>query len=169
MDGILIVLLTAAVVSVDSFVCGCGLGKSKGLAPVVAAVTLFMCLLFQLLGEALSRIADAQLLGAALLALIGLNTIVKKEETLSFMSKLSGAIKGEGIGAAFSVAVDGALGAFSLAALGYNGIICSIAVALFHYLFFLLGEKIGSFAGGGRARNIAGGIALIALSVTKLL
>lgn len=169
MDAIVIVLLTAAAVSVDSFVCGCGLGRNKGLAPVVAAVTLFMCLLFQLLGEMLTRIADASLIGTAVLALIGINMIIKKDDALteSALAPLS-PIEGRGIGAAFSVAVDGALGAMSLTALGYNGLICSFAVAFFHYLFFLLGEKIGSLA-GGRERNIAGGIALIVLSVTKFI
>lgn len=168
MDGILLVLITSAAVSVDSFVCGCGLGKNKGLAPIVAAVTLFMCLLFQLLGEALSLIADASLIGSAMLALIGINMILKREDAsaVACAARLY-PIEGRGIGAAFSVAIDGALGAMSLAALGYDGILCSLAVALFHYLFFLLGEKVGSLAGGGRERSVAGGIALIALSLIK--
>ncbi len=135
-------LLTAFIVSIDSFVCGFSLSLSKNKKlPVVigiALTVLLMCLLTNYLtlffAEKITE--KTTCLGGLILIGIGVFNLIKKKDEKP--TEWKGAFA-QSIITGFAVGLDGALANLSLSLMGMNEFYVPLTIAAIHALMIYLG------------------------------
>lgn len=152
-------LLTAFTVSIDSFFCGFSLsflkGKKRYIIFIITLTVFIMCLItnygVKLLNLKASKIT--LIVGGALLALIGLINLFKKEQNIQ-KGNGSTLIKQSFI-VGFAVGLDGAGANLSLSLMGINALYVPLTIALMHGVLISLsillekcfiGQKMEKFA-----------------------
>ena len=170
--NVIFLTLTALSVSVDSFFAGVALSikNKRSLSSILCVLTtvLILCLSGALLGKIFGDFLKnyAQILAGIILILVGGIGILKKERQTDSKSN---SIK-KSIVVGISVWLDGAVGSFSLTAIGYNGILVAVLITFIHVLLlilaFLLGGKISKKL---RRESKIPSITLIVLGLYKLI
>ncbi len=139
------ILATAVSVSLDSFFGGLSVTRGGFFAKLTKIITvvLVMCLISNYFGKLLLPIfkLNTNLFGGLCLIAIAIYQLVsKKKETQN--PYLLG----------FAVGIDGACANFSLAIMGYNGILVPIILSFFHLVFLCLGYIV---MGIGKIKSIS--------------
>lgn len=135
-------LITALVVSLDSFVCGLSLsiGNNKKiyLVTIITLIVYLMCLVtnYSTLLVTNYLTEEASCFGGALLILVGTYNLLKKEDNLATNDNKSFLVQCCIVG--FAVGLDGAIGNFSLALMGINDFYVPLLIALTHGVMILL-------------------------------
>ncbi len=136
-------LVTALIVSIDSFVCGFSLslkgGKKLSIILGISLTVYAMCLLTNYLTAVFAeRISEKTAsLGGLILICIGTVNLLKKDSTPN-ESKCRGIIA-ESLISGFAVGLDGALANLSLSLMGINDFYVPIVIALMHAVMITLG------------------------------
>ncbi len=169
MEKVVTLIVTALVVSADSFVVGFGVSVNKqknlSLPAAVAFVTMCLCLVTSTIGLALQRYLHeyVDVIGSALLFALGCANFFKKENC----SANDNLTLKECFAVGFTVGLDGAIANLTL--VDYNfGLVASIVIVITHFLTVLLGQVLANkvrIANFGQFSSII----LIALAVIKLL
>lgn len=134
-------LVTAFTVSIDSFVCGFSLSKDKQnkfLIVLIIALTVFlMCLITNYSAIFFSDILNEKntWIGGAILTLIGIYNLIKKEDN---STHFSGTFS-EAFLSGFAVGLDGSIANLSLALMGINSFYVPVVIALMHAIMVSLG------------------------------
>ena len=115
---ILTVAVTALVVSLDSFMAGFSLSLNKRSSPTlpsaVALITLLLCIVTSVAGQALLRYAEkiVDYLGAALLMLLAITALFRRDDRRSALAAVS---LRESIAIGVAVGMDAAIANFAFA------------------------------------------------------
>lgn len=170
MKNILIVTVTAVVVSLDSFMAGFSLSLNKKnsqlLPTAVALITLLLCLVTTFIGSILVKHLNqiANYVGAALLLLLAVLSIVKRDET---NNKLSDVTLGESLTIGIAVGMDAAVANLSLA--GSNvALIAPIVFGVTHYVTVLLGQLLAKKIRLEHT-NVFSAVILVILAISKII
>jgi len=137
-------MITALIVSLDSFVAGFSISLNKRknivLPAVVALVTLLMCLVTSFVGYALQGVLDeyVNVFSAAILITLATINLFKKEDGNINMQTPT---LSECVAIGIAVGMDASVANLSLAIEGY-GIIAPIVFAVMHYFTVLFGQLI---------------------------
>lgn len=138
--NLFLVLTTSVIVSLDSFFVGFSVSlkekQNLSLPPIVAAVTYVLCLIASIFGQKLSSVfTNGQYVGAAILLLLGIFNVLKKDQphnSVSFTQNLATAV---------SVAADGTAAILSLAIQNECDVILTpLLFAATHCLTTILGQ-----------------------------
>lgn len=170
--NVLFFTLTALSVSVDSFFAGVALSikNKKYLSSIlcVLATVFALCLLGSLLGKIFGDFLKkyAQTLAGFILILVGALGFLKRKRQSE--NKINSVKKSLAVG--ISVGLDGAVGSFSLTAIGYNGILVAVLITAIHVLLlilaFIIGGKISKKL---HPESKIPSIALVLLGIYKLI
>lgn len=164
MNQIAFVIITAIVVSIDSFVAGLSMGVlgKKSYPLCVALVTLLLSIATMLLGKNLNEtIANVKYIGCATLFIIGLVNILRKDDNDSGRAQV--------LLVSTAVALDGAVASFSLAAMGITSILMPIIIALAHLFASSLGLFVCAvYKPKNTYVNLVSGSLLVILSIVKV-
>ena len=162
--------LTCLSVSADCFFIGLSISikntKKLPATLIVTSVVFALCLTGALLGKIFGEFLKnyAQLLSGIILIAVGISGLIDKGEV-----KHTNNVK-QLIFVGASVGLDGAVGSFSLTAIGYSGIFVAFSITLIHFVFlilaFLLGKKLSKKI---KAESKLPPLTLIALGIYKLL
>ncbi len=138
--NLFLVLTTSVIVSLDSFFVGFSVSlkekQNPSLPPIVAAVTYVMCLIASVFGQQLSSVlANGQYVGAAVLLLLGIFNLLKKDRPHNSVSLT------QNFATAASVAIDGAAAILSLAIQNECDVVLTpLLFAAMHCLATILGQ-----------------------------
>ncbi len=165
---ILIVALTAIVVSLDSFMAGFSLSLNKKASPVLPAavsfVTLLLCLATSFLAKALSAASRfADYFGACLLFVLAAMCLFREE---SHAYALKPVTLGESLTIGVAVGMDAAIANLSLVGVGVEAI-APIVFAATHYLTVALGQALAKKVVLSHT-NLVSAIMLCVIALTKL-
>ncbi len=167
---ILTVAVTALVVSLDSFMAGFSLSLNKRSSPTlpsaVALITLLLCIVTSVAGQALLRYAEkiVDYLGAALLMLLAITALFRRDDRRSALAAVS---LRESIAIGVAVGMDAAIANFAFAGDGLQWITPTV-FAVTHYMTVALGQILAKKV-TPQHTNIFSAIILAALAVVKLL
>lgn len=145
MQATIVLLSTAIIVSLDSFVAGFSLSlnkKANAVLPVaVALVTLLLCAATSVIGSVLADYLDgyADLFGAIVLFVLAIINLFKKDDDQTY--SLRQITLGESVTMGFAVGTDAAVANLSLAMQGM-GVVAPIVFAVTHYFTVLIGQKL---------------------------
>ncbi len=140
-------LITAFSVSIDSFFCGFCLslmgGKKLPVILSIFTVVLIMCLIANYTAMLIANTSTLipAVIGGALLVIIGLVNLIKKEDTTP--NKKGGIIK-QSILSGLAVGIDGAIANLSLSLMGINAFYVPLTIALFHAVTIYLGVVLAN-------------------------
>ena len=144
MQKVLLLMITAVIVSLDSFVAGFSVSLNKRrnmtLPATVALITLVLCLVTTFVGNALAGLLDDYvnyLSAAILVVLAGFNLFKKDDGNVSMQSLTISECMAMGV----AVGMDASVANLSLAVDGY-GVTAPIIFAVTHYFTVLLGQKL---------------------------
>ncbi len=135
-------LLTSLTVSIDSFVCGYSLSfKEEKKYPIVIIIALTVLVMCEITNYCACYLADiltdkTSIIGGAILILVGLFNLIKKDNSNSLKSRFN-FLKCITVG--FAVGLDGACANLSLAIMGINAFYVPIVIATMHALMISLG------------------------------
>ena len=135
-------ILTAFIVSIDSFVCGFSLAFSTNKkSPLILGIALTVLAMCFITNYATFFFADkitekTACLGGIILIAVGLFNLLKKEKHESIKSKSA---LTQSILTGFAVGLDGALANLSLSLMGINDFYVPIVIALTHAFTITLG------------------------------
>lgn len=171
MQETIVLLSTALIVSLDSFVAGFSLSlnkKSNAVLPVaVALVTFLLCAATYAIGSVLSNYLDgfADLFGAVILFTLAVINLFKRdcEQTYSLRS----ITLAESVVMGFAVGTDAAVANLSLAVAGY-GIAAPIVFAVTHYFTVLIGQKLAGKVTLKNTNYLSAAV-LFALALSKII
>lgn len=179
MKNLLTIAVTAVIVSLDSFVAGFSMSLNRKanttLPSAVALITLLLCLLTSIIGRYLSSYVEQYVnyLGAALLALLALMNLLKKEE--SETARLKSVTLAESLTIGVGVGMDAAVANLSLSfeeagALSIGGValLAPIVFAVTHYFTVFLGQVMAQKVELKYSNYFSAAI-LLALAVSKLI
>ena len=164
------ILVTGAIVSLDSFVAGFSLSLNKKsgtmLPSAVAFITLLLCLLTTLIRNILERHVEqyVNFFGAALLLLLAVFSLIRKDEE---QHSLTSVTLGESLTIGVAVGMDAAVANLSLTLNG-AGLIAPILFAVMHYFTVLLGQLFAQKV-VLKHTNVLSAVILIALAISKLI
>lgn len=170
MNEVLIILSTAIIVSLDSFMAGFSLSLNKksntALPATVALVTLLLCLITTFIGSLLKDYLNetANIFGAAVLFSLAVIGLFRNDEKAC---GLAPATFGENVAMGFAVGTDAAIANLSLAMSGY-GIIAPLIFAVTHYFTVLLGQVLAKKVTLEHT-NLFSSVILAGLAVMKLI
>lgn len=170
MKDLILIVITAIIVSLDSFVAGFSLSLNKKttttLPSAAALVTLALCLATTFVGNFLSSRLDKYVnyIGALLLVALALINVLKKDEQ---QHRLDSVTVGESLAIGVAVGMDAAVANLSLTLNGV-GLIAPIIFAVMHYFTVWAGQKLAQKITLSHT-NIFSAVILIALAVTKLI
>lgn len=172
MKNILTIAVTAVIVSLDSFVAGFSLSLNKKanltLPSAVALITLLLCLATTLAGQLvegyLGKAVDY--FGAALLALLALVNLVKKDDE-GEQANLSAVTLRDSITIGVAVGMDAAVANLSLTLQGV-GLLAPIVFAVTHFFTVLLGQMLARKVKLAHT-NIFSAVILLVLAVSKMI
>lgn len=141
---LLFLFSTALAVSIDSFVCGFSLGlNARRKLPVVLGIALtvfLMCLITDALGTSLSGILNEDVAALGGLVLIGVaifNLMPRREGKNTAHDPFR-----QSVVVGLAVGLDGACANFSLALMGYTGVVVPALIALLHAAMIYLGISL---------------------------
>ena len=180
MKNLLTVAVTAVIVSLDSFVAGFSMSLNRKatttLPSAVALITLLLCLLTSVIGRYMSQYVEQYVnyVAAALLALLALFNLLKKEEEES--ARLKSVTLGESLTIGVSVGMDAAVanlslaldGAVSALTIGGVALLAPIVFGVTHYFTVFLGQLLAQKVELKYSNFFSAGI-LLALAVSKLI
>ena len=170
MKNFLIVIVTAVIVSLDSFVAGFSLSLNKKantlLPSAVALATLLLCLVTTFIGTVLSHHIESYVnyLGAALLLALAVLNLVKrdsKQQTLTNVTLVESLTIGVAVG------MDAAVANLSLTFSGV-GLLAPLVFTVTHYFTVMLGQILARKVTLEHT-NVFSAAILIMLAVTKLI
>lgn len=169
-------VLTAATVSLDSFVAGLSIGSESGKSKqmkifLIMTVVAALCAAAHLLGRclAVNDTAFAIRLGGAILVAVGAFGLAKNKKTAVIVRKRRLIPIIEIVLVGFGVGVDGACACLSLTLLG-RGFMSAVTVFAFHYLFIEAGVILSrALIFKRRMPVLLSPILLILLGLSKLL
>ena len=170
MKNVLVVAITAVVVSLDSFMAGFSLSLNKKgnqtLPAAVALITLLLCICTTFIGNVLSRHLEQLInyFGAAILVLLAVLSFVKREEE---NSKLSAVTLGESITIGIAVGMDAAVANLTFAGSGME-LITPLVFAVTHYFTVFLGQILANKVRLEHT-NVFSAVILIVLAITKVI
>lgn len=170
MKDLILIVITAVIVSLDSFVAGFSLSLNKKADPTlpsaVALMTLLLCLATTFIGNFLSRYIQGYVnyFGAALLITLALVNVLKKENE---QCRLGSVMLGESITIGIAVGMDAAVANLSLTLNGV-GLIAPIIFALMHYFTVWIGQKLAQKITLSHT-NVFSAVILVVLAVMKLI
>lgn len=167
-------LITALMVSIDSFACGFSLSFLKGKKVFIVlgiTITVFvMCLFSNYLATFLNGFLTEKIssLGGLILIGVGVYNLLKKDDTSLKDNK--GIIK-QSLISGFAVGLDGAVANLSLAIMGINAFYVPVVIALMHALTISFGILLANsiFARKLSKVNFLPPLILILLGVYKTL
>lgn len=170
MKEAIIILSTAIIVSLDSFVAGFSLSLNKkanaALPATVALVTLLLCMATTFIGvilkDYLQNIAD--IFGATALLCLAVFNLFKTDEQSNALAPPN---TGENLAVGFAVGTDAAIANLTLAIDGV-GIIAPLVFAVTHYFTVFLGQILAKKVTLEHT-NIFSSVILAALAVIKLI
>ncbi len=167
-------IITAATVSIDSFIAGAALGytyethlqRATSLAIFTVAS---MCVAAVIAAAVIDGIATgyASILSGIVLIATALPELFKKEEPPVFMRKRRVIGFSEALATSFGVGIDGALATFSLALSGY-GIWAAATVVFFHLIFIESGIALSVISAKINLPQKTGALLLLVLGIFKL-
>lgn len=170
MNEILVLVSTALVVSLDSFVAGFSLSLNKKaniMLPASAAlITLALCLIAYLVGTLLIDYLNgmADIFGATLLACLAITNLLKQDNQTESLQETS---LGESLAIGFAVGADAAVATLSLTMEGY-GLIVPLFFAVMHYCTVFLGQIVARKI-QLKHTNVFSALILIILAIMKVL
>ena len=170
MKNILIVAITALVVSLDSFMAGFSLSLNKKanqtLPCAVAVVTLLLCLVTTFIKKVLEQYIEqiANYFGAALLIFLAVINLVKRDEP---NNKLSAVTLGESLTIGVAVGMDAAVANLTLATDSFE-LIVPLVFAVTHYFTVFLGQRLATKVQLSHT-NVFSAVILIVLAITKVI
>ena len=170
MKNVLIVAITAVVVSLDSFMAGFSLSlnkKANRILPLtVAIVTLLLCFVATTIGAVIERYIEhiANYFGAALLVSLAVFSLIRKEET---SNKLSSVTFSESLTIGVAVGMDAAVAILTLIGSGTE-LVAPIVFAVTHYFTVFLGQTLAKKVQLERT-NIFSAVILIVLAISKVI
>lgn len=170
MQMVLVLMITAVIVSLDSFVAGFSISLNKrqnaALPATVALITLILCLVTTFVGDALARLLDGyvDILSAVILTSLAVFNLFKDDGSQTKMQDLA---LSECMAIGVAVGMDASVANLSLAVDGY-GIIAPIIFAVTHYFTVLLGQKMADKVTMPHC-NVFSAVVLIAIAVTRLI
>lgn len=166
---IVLLLSTAIIVSLDSFVAGFSLSlnkKANAVLPVaVALVTLILCALTTVAGTLLADYLDesVDIFGATVLVTLAIINLFKKEdEQLNSLQQITII---ESLAMGFAVGTDAAVANLSLAVEGC-GLSAPIVFAVTHYFTVFIGQRLAGKVVLERTNYFSAAV-LVALAVLK--
>lgn len=171
MKNLLTIVVTAVIVSLDSFVAGFSLSLNKKanlmLPSAVALITLLLCLATTLIGSMLGgylgRVVDY--FGAGLLALLALVSLIKDDG--GEQANLSAVSLTESLTIGVAVGMDAAVANLSLALLGV-GLLAPIVFAVTHFFTVLLGQLLARKI-KLQHTNVFSAVILLVLAISKMI
>ncbi len=169
MSRIIMLIVTAVTVSVDSFAAGFSLSlnkKNNATLPVaVALVTLILCILTSLLGTLLKNYLDEKvnIFGAAILVFLAVFNLLKTDDEQ--IGTLNQVTLAESLAMGIAVGTDAAVANLSLAMEGF-GLIAPLLFAVMHYAAVYAGQKLSDKI-TLQHTNVISAIVLILLAVIK--
>lgn len=170
MNGIIILIVTAFTVSIDSFAAGFSLSlnkKNNALLPaVITLVTFVLCVITSLVGTLLKDYLDEKvdIFGATILIILAIINLLKDEDEQAWT--LQQTTVAESLAMGFAVGTDAAVANLSLAMEGY-GIIAPLLFAVMHYAAVYAGQKLANKITIKHSNVLSAGV-LILLAVLKL-
>lgn len=170
MKNVLIVTITAVVVSLDSFMAGFSLSLNKKnsqlLPTAVALITLLLCLVTTFIGTLLVKHLNkiANYVGAALLLLLAVLSLVKRDET---NNKLDDVTLTESITIGIAVGMDAAVANLSLAG-SEVALIAPIVFGVTHYITVFLGQLLAKKIRLEHT-NVFSAVILVGLAISKVI
>lgn len=170
MKKILLLIITAFTVSIDSFAAGFSLSlnkKSNAILPIaVTLVTFVLCAITSLMGALLQNYLDEKIdiFGAAILLVLAMLNLLKDDEEQT--GNLQPITITESIAMGCAVGTDAAVANLSLAMEGF-GIIAPLLFAAMHYAAVYAGQKLSDKFTLKHANVISAGV-LILLAIIKL-
>ncbi|MDE7454638.1 MAG: manganese efflux pump [Clostridia bacterium] len=169
MQNVLTLIITAIIVSLDSFVAGFSISLNKRqnitLPAIVALVTFAMCLITTFIGYLLKGVLDTyvNIFSAVILVTLAIMNLIKKDEE-SAISMQEPSIT-ECIVMGIAVGMDACIANLSLAVMGY-GIIAPVVFAVMHYFTVFFGQRLAGKI-TLKHTNVFSAIILFALAVMK--
>lgn len=170
MQEILLLMITAVIVSLDSFVAGFSVSLNKrqnmALPATVALITLLLCIVTTFVGNALAGLLDeyVNILSAVILTALAVFNIFKEDDNETNMQALT---LSECVAIGVAVGMDASVANLSLAVDGY-GVIAPVIFAVTHYFTVLLGQRLA-----GKIKipccNIIGAVVLFVLAAIKFI
>ncbi len=163
-------VLTICAVSADSLFAGFGvaLGRNqKILFPsVVAVVTFCLCCIACAIGSLLKNVQNVEIIGAVILAVMGLSNIVKKPD-----GKTSAQTFGEYVGVGIAVGTDAATACVPLMLSTSLGVWLPPIMAMTHFVTVYVGTKLANICKNfnQRVTNVISGAVLLCLAVLKII
>lgn len=170
MKDLILIVITAVIVSLDSFVAGFSLSLNKkadtALPSAVALMTMILCLVTTFVGQFLSSRIDTYVnyLGAALLVALALVNILKKDDE---QQRLNSVTLGESLAIGVAVGMDAAVANLSLTLNGV-GLVAPIIFTVMHYFTVWTGQVLAQKITLVHT-NVFSAVILVALAVTKLI
>lgn len=170
MKNFLMILVTGAIVSLDSFVAGFSLSLNKKattmLPSSVAFITLLLCLVTTFVGNFVERLVAqyVNVLGAALLVLLAVFSLAGHDEQ---QYSLTDVTLGESLTIGVAVGMDAAVANLSLTLNGV-GLVAPIVFAVMHYFTVLLGQTLAKKVKLEHT-NVFSAVILLALAISKLI
>lgn len=169
MSEFLVIISTAIIVSLDSFVAGFSMSLNKranSLPAAVAIVTLILCLITTFIGSLLKnylyQITD--IFGASILVCLAVINLFKRDEQNTALKQST---LWENLAVGFAVGMDAAVANLSLAVDGY-GIIAPLIFSVTHFFTVFAGQLLSKKITLEHT-NIFVFIILLALAAMKLL
>lgn len=179
MKNLLMVAVTAVIVSLDSFVAGFSMSLNRKvgttLPSAVALITLLLCLLTSVIGRYLSQYATQYVnyVAAALLLLLALFNLFKKDE--EEVARLKSVTLNESLTIGVSVGMDAAVANLSLSLDGARGLslggvalLAPIVFGVTHYFTVFLGQALAQKV-ELKYSNFFSAAILLALAISKLI
>lgn len=170
LKGIIVLMVTAVTVSIDSFAAGFSLSlnkKNNSLLPIaVTIVTLALCIITSLLGTLLKDYLDEKvdIFGATILVILAIINLLKEDDEQS--ASLQQITIAESLAMGFAVGTDAAVANLSLAIDGYGGI-APLLFAVMHYAAVYAGQRLADKITIKHANALSAGV-LILLAIIKL-
>lgn len=170
MKNILVVAITAVVVSLDSFMAGFSLSlnkKSNQTLPIaVTLITLLLCLASTFIGKMLEKHIEQAVsyFGAALLLLLAVLNLVRREETNNNLSTVT---LGESLTIGVAVGMDAAVANLTFVGSGIE-LIAPIVFAVTHYFTVFLGQILANKVRLEHT-NVFSAVILVVLAITKII
>lgn len=169
--NVLILIVTAISVSADSFFLGLSLLlKSKNYFSTVSAIAVsvfILCFLGATLGEVFGEYLKnyAQVTSGLILFIVGISEIFFNKKT---DNKLENSSFKKSFFLGLSVGLDGAVGSFSLACLGYNGPFVAILITIVHVLLLIVAQSISKLLKNVKISDKIPPLILACLGIYKL-
>ena len=168
--NVILIVITAFTVSIDSFIAGFSLSINKrkkiSLPIIVAVVTYALCLVASLTGALLKDFLQSyvQVIGAGILIILGISNLFRQESTTLKVVTLS-----ESFAIGFGVGMDGAAAALSLTIQGVGDVIFTpLLFAAMHFATVFAGQSLAQASKLNKA-NVVSSVMFFILAALKII